>query len=63
MIEGPEAGSLKRWDILWLMKDLQKYLRTLPGITSSISIVDYLELLESGLNKPRERRPGGGRAG
>ena len=35
---------------LWLVKDLQRYLRTLPGITSSVSIVDYLELLESGLN-------------
>jgi uncharacterized protein len=50
VVEGPEAGSLKRWTNLWLMKDLQQYLRTLPGITSSVSIVDYLELLESGLN-------------
>jgi uncharacterized protein len=49
IIEGPEAGALKRWVNLWLLKDLQQYLRTLPGITSSISIVDYLELLESGL--------------
>ena len=52
VVEGPEAGALKRWINLWLMKDLQQYLRTLPGITSSISIVDYLELLESGLNTP-----------
>ena len=52
VIEGPEAGSLKRWNNLWLMKDLEKYLRTLPGITSTVSIVDYLELLESGLNTP-----------
>jgi predicted RND superfamily exporter protein len=50
VVEGPEAGSLKRWTNLWLLKDLQRFLRTLPGITSSISIVDYLELLESGLN-------------
>jgi predicted RND superfamily exporter protein len=49
VIEGSQPGALKRWVNLWLMKDLQKYLRTLPGITSSISIVDYLELLESGL--------------
>ncbi len=49
VVEGPESGALKRWINLWLLKDLQQYLRTLPGISSSISIVDYLELLESGL--------------
>jgi hypothetical protein len=31
------------------MKDLQAYVETLPGVTSSLSLVDYLELLESGL--------------
>ena len=50
VVEGPEAGALRQWVNLWLVKDLQQYLRTLPGITSSVSIVDYLELLESGLN-------------
>jgi len=49
IVQGPEPGALKRWTNLWLVKDLQTFLRTLPGITSSISIVDYLELLESGL--------------
>jgi hypothetical protein len=49
VVEGPEAGALKRWVNLWFLDDLQQYLRTLPGISSSISIVDYLELLESGL--------------
>src|SRR5262245_12627683 len=49
VVEGPEPGALRRWVNLWLMKDLQRYLGTLPGITSSISIVDYMELLESGL--------------
>ncbi len=49
VVEGPEPGALGRWVNLWLLKDLQQFLRTLPGITSSISIVDYLELLESGL--------------
>jgi uncharacterized protein len=49
VVEGPEPGALKGWVNLWLLKDLQRYLRTLPGISSSISIVDYLELLESGL--------------
>ena len=34
-----------------MVKDLQTFLRTLPGVTSSISFVDYLELLEAGLDK------------
>jgi predicted RND superfamily exporter protein len=41
VIEG-QPGTLKRWEVLKLTKDLQKFLATLPGITS---------LLESGLNK------------
>jgi uncharacterized protein len=50
VVESPNPGALKSWVNLKLLKDLQDYLRTLPGVTSSISIVDYLELLESGLN-------------
>ena len=50
VIEG-EPGTLKRWEVLKLIKDLQRFLDTLPGITSSVSVVDYLELLESGLNR------------
>ncbi len=50
VIEGPGAGTLRRWEVLKQIKDLQAFLVTLPGITSSISIVDYLELLEQGLN-------------
>jgi predicted RND superfamily exporter protein len=52
VVEAPAPGALKSWVNLKLLKDLQHYLRTLPGVTSSISIVDYLELLESGLNTP-----------
>jgi predicted RND superfamily exporter protein len=54
VVEAPTPGALKSWVNLKLLKDLQNYLRTLPGVTSSISIVDYLELLESGLNTPGE---------
>jgi predicted RND superfamily exporter protein len=54
VVEAPAPGALKSWVNLKLLKDLQNYLRTLPGVTSSISIVDYLELLESGLNTPGE---------
>jgi predicted RND superfamily exporter protein len=54
VVEGPEAGTLKRWEVLKLVKDLQTFLLTLPGITSSVSLVDYLEVLEAGLNKQTE---------
>ncbi len=51
VVEGKAPEVLARWDTLRRIKDLQDFLRDLPGITSSISIVDWLELLESGLNK------------
>ena len=51
VLEGNGPGVMKRWEVLKLIKDLQAYLVTLPGITSSISLVDYLELLEAGLSK------------
>jgi predicted RND superfamily exporter protein len=54
VIEGAEPGTIRRWEVLKLIKDLQGFLQMQPGITSSISIVDYLELLESGLNKSGE---------
>ena len=51
VIEGTEPDLFKRWDVLKQVKELQSFLLTLPGITSSLSLVDYLELLEAGLNK------------
>jgi uncharacterized protein len=54
IIEGREPGTLKRWEVLKLVKDLQAFLLTLPGITSSVSLVDYLEVLEAGFNKQSE---------
>ena len=54
VIEGSGPGTLKRWEVLKQIKDLQTFLDTLPGITGSISIVDYLELLEKGLNRGGE---------
>ena len=51
VIEGPSPGFLKRWEVLKEIKELQRFLSALPGITSSISLVDYMELLESGLNR------------
>jgi predicted RND superfamily exporter protein len=54
VIDGTEPGVLKRWEVLKQIKDLQTFLLTLPGITSTVSVVDYLELLEAGLNKSGE---------
>jgi predicted RND superfamily exporter protein len=45
-----QPGTLRRWEVLKLVKELQRFLESQPGITSTVSIVDYLELLESGLN-------------
>jgi predicted RND superfamily exporter protein len=47
-----EPGTLERYEVLKLVKDLQHFVEALPGITSTVSIVDYLELLDSGLNRP-----------
>ena len=49
VVEGREAGALKRWENLRLIRELQKFVAGLDGITASVSVVDYLELLEAGL--------------
>jgi uncharacterized protein len=54
VIDGGAPGVMRRWEVLKLVKDLQGFVATLPGITSSISIVDYLEVLESGLGRQAE---------
>ena len=50
IVEG-ERDAFKRWEVLKLVKDLETYIDTLPGITSTASLVDYLELLESGTTR------------
>lgn len=50
-VEAPAGKTLDRWETLKLVRDLDAFIETLPGVTSVISIVDYLELLESGLVK------------
>ena len=54
VIDASEPGAIKRWDALRLIKDLQTFLTTLPGVTASVSIVDYMQVLEAGLNKGGE---------
>ena len=49
VIESDEPGVMKRWEVLKQIKELETFLLSLPGITSCISFVDYLELFEAGL--------------
>jgi uncharacterized protein len=54
VVDGGAPGVLKRWDVLKHIKDLQTHLQTVPGVTSSVSVVDYLEILEAGFNVQAE---------
>jgi predicted RND superfamily exporter protein len=54
IVEGGAPGTLRQWEVLKKVKDLQTFIGTLPGVSGSISMVDYLELLEKGLNKSGE---------
>src|SRR5881409_842908 len=54
IVEGGAPGVIRRWEVLKLIKDLQDFLGKLPGVTSSISIVDLLEALEAGVNAHSE---------
>src|SRR5207249_573351 len=54
VVEGGAPGVIRRWEVLKLIKDLQGFLGKLPGVTSSISIVDLLEALEAGVNAHAE---------
>jgi hypothetical protein len=44
VIDGGEAGALKTWDTLKLIKGLQEHVATLPGVRSTLSLVDYIDL-------------------
>lgn len=54
IIEGGAPGTLRQWEVLKKIKDLQTFIGTLDGVSGSISLVDYLELLEKGLNRSGE---------
>lgn len=50
VIEGEERDLLRRWEVLKLVDGLQQFVDGLPGVASTLSVVDYLELFERGLN-------------
>lgn len=49
VVAGERPGTIERWDILQRMRDLQRRLEELPGVTLTASLADYLELLGEGL--------------
>ena len=56
VIEGDAPGTLRRRRVLRRITGLQEFLATLPGVTSSISVADYLEALAA---RHAPRRDGG----
>jgi predicted RND superfamily exporter protein len=54
IVEGGAPDTMRRWEVLRKIKDLQTFIGTLDGVSGSISLVDYLELLDKGLSKTGE---------
>jgi predicted RND superfamily exporter protein len=50
-IDGPERDSIKKWDTLWRIKNLQLYIDSLPGVEKTVSFVDYCEMLDRGIQE------------
>lgn len=48
VVDAGEAGALKRWDVLKQIRGLQEFVATLPGVSSTLSIADYIDLYGGG---------------
>lgn len=48
VIDSEEIDIMKKWDTLRRIKDLQRYIDSLPGVDKTVSFVDYCELLDRG---------------
>jgi len=58
VVVGDEApGSMITYEALKRLRALQRFIATIPGVTRSVAITDYLDLLDQGL------RAGGGGGG
>src|SRR5439155_17852778 len=57
VIDGEQKDAIKKWDTLWMIKNLQLYIDSLPGVEKTISFVDYCEMLDRGLQEiPSEEK-------
>lgn len=54
-IEGDAPGALARLDALSAMRDLQRFLAEQPGVDGSLSLADYVALLQGALAPERGR--------
>lgn len=48
VLDGDAPGLMRKWDTLERAKDLQRHIDSLPGVDSTVSFVDYLELIDRG---------------
>jgi hypothetical protein len=48
VLEGDAPGLMRKWDTLERTRALQREIDALPGVDSTVSFVDYLELLDRG---------------
>lgn len=54
-IQGDGPGSLARLDALAAMRDLQQFVAEQPGVDGSLSLADYVALMQGALNPERGR--------
>ncbi|MFN8641561.1 MAG: cyclic nucleotide-binding domain-containing protein [Candidatus Binatia bacterium] len=54
-LEGDGPGSLARLDVLAAMRDVQQFAAEQPGVDGSLSLADYVALLQGALNPDRGR--------
>jgi predicted RND superfamily exporter protein len=58
VLEGTEPDLFRRWEVLKEVRDLRSFLLTLPGGISSVSVIDWLELIEASINKGKSEEAG-----
>lgn len=51
VIDGEKNDTVNKWDALWRIKDLQRYIDSLPGVEKTISFVDYCEMIDRGIQE------------
>jgi predicted RND superfamily exporter protein len=54
-IEGDGPGSMAHLDALAAMRDLQQFVREQPGVDGSLSLADYVAIMQGALNPERGR--------